>query len=292
MLGLTTAELDLVRAAQLSLGGVTTTADIALGQSGDAGIDLGTHGGFGVLTFQTSGAVTQAAPLAVSDVAGTAGSVTLDNTGNSISQLSGLTASGTNTVTSSGDLLITGANSGTAVNLTAGGSLTVAGVASGTGTGTAVSLQAGVTLSVTGTASSQGDLSLVSGDGGIALGGTVSAPGNQLYINSAGPVLQTAGTVVADNLYGSTGSVSLPSPSNAIAGIATRNASLTVTGASVDFLLADSVALTVGSSPGGGLSVPTGRSITLATNALTINSPGNGNYGSGGAEWHDRPDPV
>ncbi len=269
VLGLTTGELQLVSTATLQLGAaMATSGDVTLGQTGET-IDLMTGGNIGALSVQTTGAVMQGGPLLVNALSGSAGSVTLSNESNVIPSLAGL-ASGSAAITTSGDLTVSGTNTGSALNFTALGNLSVTGTVSGV----APVLQAGNQLSISGAVMASGSLILGAGGAGIALSGTVAAQ-NQIGVSTTGPMTQTAGSVTAADLYGGAGSVSLPSHTNAVTGVATDGDKFTVT--SGDFTLA-SPSLTIGFStptPGGGLSVPSGHTVTLATDTLAITANGN-----------------
>ena len=125
------------------------------------------------------------------------------------------------------------------------------------------------TLSIQGAISSGSSMVLSAGLGGIAIGGSV-ASGTNLSVATTGALTQTAtSSVTATDLSGTAGSVSLTSRNNNIAGVATQDAKFITNG---DFSLA-SPSLTIGFStptPGGGLSVPNGHTITLAVDSLAV----------------------
>ena len=119
-------------------------------------------------------------------------------------------------------------------------------------------------------------VALSGGTGGIRLSANVSAP-VVLQINTTGALTQTAGVVTTPQLYGSAGSVSLSS-FNAVNGVGNgQNAAFQTT--SGGFLLVNQAgqSLTVGNPVGGGgLFVPTGQAITLATDRIAFDAPAGG----------------
>ena len=128
-------------------------------------------------------------------------------------------------------------------------------------------------------------LVLSAGTGGIVLGGTLdttyvttSNAINATRLITTGAVTQSGGALITGDLNGNVGSLSLTSTTNQIAGIGSlaspliTTATTGVTGATV----VDSVPLTVGYSAAGGdttgIVVPTGQSISLTTDSLTLQS--------------------
>ena len=131
------------------------------------------------------------------------------------------------------------------------------------------------TLSIAGALNGSGVL-LSAGTGGIALSANVTAT-TALHVSTPGALTQTAGVITTPQLYGSAGSVSLPS-FNAIDGVGNgQNASFQTTGGG--FLLVNQAGrtLTIGNDAGGGgLFVPTGQAITLATDRIVLDAAANG----------------
>ncbi len=165
---------------------------------------------------------------------------------------------------------------GNNLTVNAGATLTAAGsITLSAATAAIPGYNAAGTLSVLGNLTATGSITLDAGTGGINLNGALSA-GAYMIIGTPGPLTQTGGSVAASYFYGTASSVSLPSQGNAIGNLGPFSP-FTVTGAAGDFALVDSVALTVGNaSPGGGVSVQNGRTISLSTNSLTIQGqPGN-----------------
>ena len=268
VLALSPAELGLVTATALQLGGTGSTGNIVFGLEGET-INLASSGTIGTVALSTTGTVTQGGPLLVSALSGSAGSVTLTTTGNSIPSVTGLTVNGDLTLSTANGLTLSGAASANGtLALTAGADLSVlsTGSVSAPNGGT---LTAGGTLSIAGPLTSNRGLTLGAGTGGIALAADVGA-GQVLTIQSTGPVTQTAGGITAGDLEGSGQSVSLPSRTNAIGTVAELN-TFNVTGAAGDFLLVDSTPLTIASpSSPGGIFVQQGRTISLSTDSLTL----------------------
>ena len=267
-LALTPTELNLIRTGTLQLGGAATAGDIVFGQFGET-IDLASGGTIGGVALSTTAEVTQGGPLLVNALSGSAGSITLDYTGNSIPSVTGLTAAGDLTLSTTNGLTLSGTtNAIGGFTISAGGDLSVLSTGS-VGTPYGGALTAGGTLSIAGPVSSSRGLALNAGTGGISFAANVSA-GDRLTITSAGPVTQTAGGISTTDLEGSAQSVSLPSRTNAIDIIALFG-SFNVTGASGDFLLVDSQPLTIASpSSSGGIFVQSGRTISLSTDSLTL----------------------
>ncbi len=282
VLSLTTAELKTVTAGTLQLGDSSlSVGSITLGQPGET-VDLLASGGFGTLALYAGGPITQGGPLLTNAVIGHGNTVTLDNAANQIARVGPLDSSSSLSLTTGGDLSVAGNVTASGfLGLTAGGSISVTPAASITAADaslTAASASApspnaagAITLGGPVTADT---VILASGTGGITLASTLV--GNQgVVVNTTGPLVQTGGSVTTGDLSGTALSVSLPSRSNAIDGVASRYDTFEVSGAAGDFTLVDSVALAVGSvSAGGGLSVQNGRTITLQTNALTVQPAG------------------
>ena len=285
VLALSTAELRTVTAGTLQLSDNSLNAgSITLGQSGET-IDLLANGGFGTLALYAGGPITQGGPLLTNVIAGHGNTVTLTNAANQIAAIGTFSSSTAFAVTTAGDLAVTGTitaglsqNLPGSVTLTAGGSISVGGGISALGNVTLAAASASsanpnaaAAVSVGGALSATGDLSITGGTGGIGLAGVVSVTGGTTF-NTTGPVVQSAGGLITADLSGTASSVSLPSRSNAIAGVASQYATFGVSGAAGDFTLVDSVGLTLGGySVGGGLSVQSGRTITLQAPSLTIN---------------------
>ncbi|MDT7949865.1 MAG: filamentous hemagglutinin N-terminal domain-containing protein [Acetobacteraceae bacterium] len=200
------------------------------------------------------------------------------------------------------DLTVTNGFSynGGSVTLEAGRNLTVSATAaaglgsSGSGSGTIILADPGVTASgdlnlfaassaiagydPTGALSIAAPLSgptvtLSAGTGGIALSANVTA-GTAVLLNTTGPVSQTGGTLTTPQLSGTAASVNLPA-ANAIDGIGNRlNAPLTTTAGGVLVTEAQGQFLTVGTPQGGGgISVPTGQTVTLSMDSLSLAAP-------------------
>ena len=277
VLALSPAELGLVTASALQLGGSNAfTGNIVFGLYGET-IDLASGGTFGGVAVSTTGTVTQGGPLLVNALSGSAGSVTLTTTGNSIPSVTGLSATGGLTLSTANALTVSGATSASGtLSLTAGTDLSVLSTGS-IGAPSGATLTAGGTLSLAGAVTSTlGPVTLNAGAGGITFAANVSTGTNQILTigsstgNGIEPVTQTAGGITAGDLEGSALSVSLPSRTNAIGNISEFN-TFNVTGGAGDFLLVDSVPLTVASpSSPGGIFVQQGRTISLSTDSLTL----------------------
>ena len=284
-LSLTNAEAKLISASTLQLGQSTAVAggvpvgNVVFGQTGDTTIDLMANGGFATLALQTSGTVSQNAPLTVNALSGTsAGGITLSNPSNLIPSIGNLDGdAGPLSLATSGNLSVSGSvTSSMGVTLAAGGSLTVPVGSQVNGLNVALtaaspaspSVDATAALTIAGGIQAGSSLSLSSGSNGIGLSGTVST--GTLTVATTGALTQTGGSVTATDLSGAAASVSLTSGTNAISGVGSQSASFT--SGTGDFTLqTGSANLTVGASPNGGIAVPTGRNITLAAAGLTIN---------------------
>ncbi len=284
VLALTTAELGLVSTGTLQLGSAAA-GDITLGQPGET-IDLLANGNFGTLSLLSGGGVSQGGPLLTNAVAGQASnSVTLTNAANQIGTVGNLRAGLGLAVATSGDLAVTGTVRATGpLTLDAGNDLTIEpGAVLALQNGTVVLRAASPAIpgnpgtgTLTVLSNLAGDsFTLGAGTGGIALGASVSVPGS-LSIATTGPLTQTAGSINAPDISGTAASVSLPSRGNAITGVASQFNTFSVTGATGDFLLVDSVPVTVGGASVGGaaLSVQSGRTIDLESDSITIQASG------------------
>ena len=183
---------------------------------GNAGNTLDLTGRAGTLSLITGGAVTQGAgaALTVPALTGTAASVALGGP-NGIGTLGALTTTGAATVND-------------AVAFAVAGPVTAGGTAALTST-------AGLSLS--GTVSAPA-IQLGAGAAGIAqTGGLVTTPGT-LTLTTTGPVTQAGGSMTANTLTGSAGSVALTSAANQIVNLGP----FTTTG---DFALRDGRGLTI-----------------------------------------------
>ena len=272
VLALSPAQLGLITASALQLGGAASSGNIVFGLPGET-TDLASGSTIGAVALSTTGTVTQGGPLLVNGLNGSAGTVTLTNAGNSIPNATGLTASGGLTLSTANGLTLSGAYSSNGLlSISAGTNLSLlsTGSVSAPNGGT---LTAGGALSVAGSVTSNRGFSMNAGAGGIAFAGNVST-GQVLTIQSSGPVTQTAGGITVGDLEGSALSVSLPSRTNAIDNVA-EFAAFSVTGNTGDFTLVDSVPLTVSSpSSPGGVSVQSGRTISLSSDSLTLQAGG------------------
>ena len=271
VMALTTAELGTVSAARLQLGGAAVSAGpIVLGQAGET-IDLVANGGFGTLSLVSGGGISQGGPLKTGTLTGSANSIVLTNAGNVIPIVSSLGSSGGLSVTTSGDLSVAGPVSAAfGLQLSSGGTLTVSAIGQVASPGLGLSGTTGVVVGGPVSAAG-GSLSLTGGAAGVALSANVTA--DSIRFNTTGPVTQGGGGITANNMDGTAGSVSLLSATNAIGGVATIFSTFTVTGAAGDFALATTVPLTVGGpSVSGGIAVANARTITLATDGLSIKS--------------------
>ena len=281
-LALTAAEAGLVVAPALELKGTGNSA-VTFGQAGDGRIDLASSGRLSQVALATTGTVQQNAPVTLPALVGTAGAVFLNNTANVIPTVFSLSATGPINVATSGDLVLGNTvSAGNSLFLRAGGNLTVpAGTTASSTTFTDLTANNGgatpaAALVMAGTVTAGSGATLNAGTGGIALSGTVNAPAFGVY--TGGAVSQTVGTITTASLEGQVGSLSLLSPANAISGIARGGfVQLRITGAAGDATVVTQSALRIGSpSVAGGLFVPTGRTITLVTDGLTLDPSSNG----------------
>ncbi len=151
----------------------------------------------------------------------------------------------------------------------AGGNLLIASLSGPVG-----SAQAG-TITISAPISGQ-TIGFASGSGGVTLAANVTAS-TAWMVNTTGALTQTAGTVAAPQMYGSALSVSLPQ-SNAITGVGNgQNASFQTTGGGFLLTNAPGQPLTIGNAAGGGgLSVPTGQTVSLTIDSLTLAAPAGG----------------
>ena len=117
---------------------------------------------------------------------------------------------------------------------------------------------------------------LNAGLNGITISGALASGSGSLTIGTIGLLTDLGtGAVTTGMLQGAAGSVSLTSRANHVTGVANANSGFLVTSATGDFTLAaGATTLTVGASTSGGLSVQTGRTITLAADGLTIGANG------------------
>ncbi len=159
-----------------------------------------------------------------------------------------------------------------------------------TGSGQSLFLDAGnaVTVNLGVTLTAPGSISVNAGAGGISLQGSLRSLSTTPYVRfqqnstaSLGLVLTTTGaitqgpssTLFGSALTGQAASASLTSTLNQIPSVGNEGRRFTTT--SGDFSLVDNVNIAVGAgSPGGGITVAAGRTVSLTTDGLTVATSG------------------
>ena len=162
------------------------------------------------------------------------------------------------------------ANASGLVAIGASDLLTASAVDISSGTGGSVSFADGSQVSLSG---SYNTVLVTGGSNGISIGGTLNSGSNGLVsLNAAGDVTEGAnGAVVTQYLSGTANSYSLTSRLNAVNQAGGQYDPLQTTAG--DITLVDNVALAIGgnSETGGrGVSVPTGRAVSITTDQISI----------------------
>ncbi len=223
------------------------------------------------LTLAIDGALTQtgAGTVEVDRLTGSVtGALTLDNAGNQIARVGGLTATGPVTLATNGSLLLDGTlmATGQAVSLTATGAITQ-GADGIVADSLSVSAGSGFALTGANDVAVLGDASSGTGDaslrtiGSLALAGHLDAGGHTLALDIGGALTTSGGRVTAERLTGSAGSMVLDADANDIARIGDLVAPGDITIATANATILDGVvqAATLSLRSGGALTQQAGH---------------------------------
>jgi filamentous hemagglutinin family protein len=227
------AALTTIEATTLRIGAFTNTpaGAVAYGSPTAGSIvfasSVNLTGIAGILDLETTGAVTQAGPLVVRELTGSAGPVTLTTPGNDVSFLGAFTAGGPFTLDDGAKpLAIIGAFSGAgqtltlntgALSQTAAGIVTageLAGSAAGVNLATASN-----DIAALGAFTPGGNFTLNNGANALQIVGAFSGAGDTLTLTTGALSQSAAGVVTAGTLTGTATGVNLSTATNAITNI-------------------------------------------------------------------------